>query len=318
MSQQEMKIKVEFPEWNNLSRPVQSLISFYMEDATYEMCGETDHGEIVYLSNAIRYKKSCFQYMIGDYQINSNSVYVYISEVYPVDKLLILHNTDEDLSYYIYPQLELPQFETDTSLTKINTKLSLYRAIDNGDYDWGIEQSQTNLTTPVILTPLINEQENQDDSLVPAFEIDTSSYEDHYYFSDIDTSNKQINYDFQLRTSSFIISIYDEHSDSYQQKSVHFKIGICPVASEESELSSMDDCVNVLKNKYLSMSEENATGCETTLFDLVSKGLETNDYKYFLGGYLIFDLASKYESDSYYEGDFFNKNIILPYNKNDI
>lgn len=29
MSQQEIKIKAEFPEWNNLSRQVPSLISFY-------------------------------------------------------------------------------------------------------------------------------------------------------------------------------------------------------------------------------------------------------------------------------------------------
>ena len=208
MPQANMIVHVDFPNWENLTDPVKSLINFFMKDASLMFRGEYDGSSLDYMSANVRSKER----LVVDY--NNDTDYFSLKECmelniaynstqpYPVeavDSLPDVHST-------LVAQNSLLKFVKYDKETNIVAKI----------FAAGIEPIDSIVAE---LTPKIGETTNTDPSFTP------DGISSGIVKANISTTNLTFYSDYQLRTSSFYIDDGNGNIDL----DAFYKIGIVPL-----------------------------------------------------------------------------------------
>ncbi len=213
MPQANMVVHVDFPNWDNLTDPVKSLINFFMKDASLMFRGEYDGSSLDYMTGNVRSRdKLIVEY--GDHgsfdlregmelNIAYNSTQPYPVEA--IDGLSDVHST-------LISQSSLLKY-----VKCIESKDSEDQEIFTSTaFAAGIEPIDSIVAD---LTPKIGETVNTDPSFTP------DGLSSGIVKANISTTNLTFYSDYQLRTSSFYI---DDGNGSIDLDAF-YKIGIVPL-----------------------------------------------------------------------------------------
>lgn len=305
-----IRIKVEVPDWNTYNSATKSLISFFLENASLFCRGEYEGDELTYMSSALLMDclKSCctnFEYGLSE------------------DIAQIGATWGEDISEYWYGQYSLckdgiPYVNTEFFTT--SSAIKGFYTVPSGDYYTGYDPVYiytsdkivnswdyfngdtfvnpglefTNLYVPIDFVVTKNDVEINDPSLVPSFLFNKEEDEQGYHVVKfpIDSSRYNLSYTFQFRTSSFTIKYTDENDDAVE-KDVFYKMGLWTNKKRyyldyEWDPKPGMEYFNVDSDGYYSLSEVlNFILNPTNNFKF---SLYKEDYssEYFSSGYMIF------------------------------
>ena len=253
----QMKVKVEFPTWGELSPSKQSLINFYMENASLFLT-RYNYNDAYYMLGSI-----VSNYRVRDARNDESYSFNYLN-------LYIPYYSEEHNSYALKDNIPYFSFDVPTSL--VNTSSSLLALSMSEDTHTSEDpnyylsaQKEAIDTIPVNLIPTIGDVENTDASLQPTFIVndETNEYGRPYLQIPIDKTGQQFDYSFQLRSSSFTVEELRYNTDTGEQETVafhdvYYKIGIgilrgdSHYSTEEQEIS---DYISMLKERYIQLDD---------------------------------------------------------------
>ena len=212
MPQANMVVHVDFPNWDNFTDPVKSLINFVMKDASLMFRGEYDGSSLDYMSGNVRSRDK----LIVEYGDNGSF------DLREGMELNIAYNSTQP--YPVEAVDSLPDVHSTLVAQNSYLKFIKYEQDYNGgdpiivakSYASGIEPIDTVAAT---LTPKIGETVNTDPSFTP------DGLSSGIVKANISTTNLTFYSDYQLRTSSFYI---DDGNGSIDLDAF-YKIGIVPL-----------------------------------------------------------------------------------------
>lgn len=206
------KVAIKFPTWDNLSAPVKSLLSFFMSHASCFFKGSYTDNTLDSFSCNIRMNTHSIM-CVGNRSSLSNPGYslelniAYTDDTFPITTSNYLPNCN-------------------TVLVRKDAKLKLCKLLNSGTIETASENVDPIDNISVNTYTVVDSRINSNTSVTPG-DIDESY--DHLVQVEMDLSNRELNYDFQLRTSSFNITDgQDLNAD------VYYKIGICPLNKKYS------------------------------------------------------------------------------------
>ena len=202
-----MVVHADFPDWNNYTPPVRSLINFFIKESACFFKGKLSDNHIQSISGNIRTKLHSIMEIDNDLSVFS------IPESVELD----IPYTDQSLSHIA--EDFLPDC-TSTLVSKQSTlKLCKIDSSNVETYTGGIDPIDS---IPVNLYSTIDDEENDNPLYRPCH---LASSPSNIVEVPIRSDISDFYSDYQLRTSSF----YIEDSTFTISADVYYKIGICPL-----------------------------------------------------------------------------------------
>ena len=219
-----LKVRLVFSTWNNLSDYVKSLINFYIENAQLFIKGFYSYSNnslsLDYISGSIINSPRILDY--NDAEAHSANPEQYA--------LGIAYSSTPATDFYpVGVEDYFPDIHS--TLLRVTSSLQFYHYVDTQD-DYVIETNQISpITVPVTLIPLVNDVENENGNLVP-----TDILNDSTQFGFVNTkieADHALSYNFQLRTASFQLRTYSytkyiRTGTGETYYNLFYKIGLCP------------------------------------------------------------------------------------------
>ena len=254
MAEKQMMIQVEFPTWSELSRPVKSLMNFFMSGASLRI-----------MSSVNGMTPDSYNESTADL----NSVSAIISGTTSVGYAQSITNGFEPEILIAYKNQESPdmlyQWVNDDSFGKYTIKYNFESSFvecdtfaciysnEADDSESGYNQNRipllnSNCTIPVKIKPIIDNAVNEASDVTVL-----NVTERGIHIACDDTAE----IDYQLRTSSFSIVTADYSGEMpviTKVKDLYFKVGVCPIEIEGQNALTKEECLAILKNTALNFT----------------------------------------------------------------
>ena len=188
MSVKQAKVVINFPTWNSLSSSVKSVLGFFMKHASCFFKGKYSD-----IDNTL-------ESFSGNIRLNSHSLMTTGNTLSLVDSGLELNIAYTDDTFPITSSDYLPN--CNTTLVEKDAKIRLCKVSSNN-----VEVASENIgpfdNIPVKIYTLVDDNKNTSVFTIPN---DMDIAVGNIIQTDIDTTSKNLNIDFQIRTSSFHIT----------------------------------------------------------------------------------------------------------------
>ena len=259
MAEKQMTIQVEFPTWSELSRPVKSLMNFFMSGASLRIMSSANG------MNPDSYNESAADLDSVSAIISGTTSIGYTA--WPMlfgPEILVAYKNQEspDILYQWVDEDSFGEYTIkynfESSLVECDTFACIYSS-EVDDSESGYNQNRvpvlnSNCTVPVKIKPIIDNAVNEvSDVTVP----DVTERGIHIACDDT------AEIDYQLRTSSFSIVTADYSSENpviTKVKDLYFKVGVCPIEIDGHDALTQEECLAILKNTGLNFTSATDTG----------------------------------------------------------
>ena len=259
MAEKQMMIQVEFPTWSELSRPVKSLMNFFMSCASVRIMSSVNG------MNPDSYNESAADLDSVSVIISGNTSVGY--EAWPMifgPEILVAYKNQESPEV-LYQDVDEDSFgeytikyNFESSLVECDTFACIYSS-EVDDSESGYNQNRvpvlnSNCTVPVKIKPIIDDAVNEVSDVTV---LDVTERGAHI------ACNDTAEIDYQLRTSSFSIVTADYSGEDpviTKVKDLYFKVGVCPIEIEGQNALTKEECLTILKNTGLNFSYATDTG----------------------------------------------------------
>ena len=233
---QNIRTKIEIPDWDLLNDSTKSLVSFFLAHACLFFRGEYSGGVLSYMSAAL-FMDNLFCNNISDltnYGFAGNDYCSILSAFFGPNKS-DSYQSDQGitLSYDGIPFVETWFNNTQSAIESFQPEYSYYTGYEPdylyfSDYrGYGYEPYRLHLYVPTVFKTVINNEVVEDPSIIPTFimngDVDSQGY--HITKFPIDSTIFDLSYSFNLRTSSFTIK-YRNSNNVEVERDVFYKIGI--------------------------------------------------------------------------------------------
>ena len=271
-----VRVHVDFPTFNQLSEDKKSLINFFMENAALYFRGEYDGSTLLHMSGAVQLENT------NKGVKNGNCADAYLSILYTDPNnpaydpsLLPDHgaSVDPDNLGLMRDGLQ----DVNSLLLHANTNLVL-RSVDqftDASHEYDYEYYYTPISyivgsdgvdpsIPVVLSPMIGDTENTDRNLKPKNIAEKIENIDELYIEQIpiDKTGMDFSANYQLRTSSFTLKLYDV-DDHETDIDLYYKIGLVSLDNG----MDLDDIAAILKEEIFLFWEDDEVGKYKLTYD---------------------------------------------------
>lgn len=210
MSQGSMVVHVDFPDWENYSDPIKSLINFFMKDAAVYFQGKYTGTTLNSFSGNIRTRYRSVMQFVGDSSSFSQSNSIELNIPY-IDSITYPVDAPNCLPYCI---TNIVTKQSTLKLVRLNDQSTTYEA---SLFEGGIDPIDS---INVTLTPKINGYV----IVASGARIHDMSDASPIISASINTNTQDFYSDYQLRTSS----LYLDNGNGDIGEDIFYKIGIVP------------------------------------------------------------------------------------------
>ena len=293
MSEKQMTLQVEFPTWSQLSRPVKSLMNFFMSGASLRIMS------FVNGMNPDSYNESTADLDSVSAIISGITSIGYAASptIFGPEILVAYKNQESPDALYQWVGDDsfgeyTIKYNFESSLVECDTFACIYSSevdVSESGYNQNrVPVLNSNCTVPVKIKPIIDNAVNEvSDVTVP------NVTERGIHIACNDTAD----IDYQLRTSSFSIVTADYSGEMpviTKVKDLYFKVGVCPIEIEGQDALTQEECLAILKNTGLSFTCATDTNYAMGLniwFDGVNESVRS---------YLVNDIMISNDSLAFY------------------
>lgn len=254
MAEKQMAIQVEFPTWSELSRPVKSLMNFFMSGASLRIMSSANGMNPDSYSESTADLDSVSAIISGTTSVGySQSI---IDGFEP--EILVVYKNQESPDV-LYQEVGTDSFgeytikyNFESSLVECDTFACIYlNEVDDSESGYNqnrIPLLNSNCTVPVKIKPIIDNAVNEVSDVTV---LNVTERGIHI------ACDNTAEIDYQLRTSSFSIVTADYSSENpviTKVKDLYFKVGVCPIEIDGKPALTKEECLAILKNTALNLS----------------------------------------------------------------
>lgn len=253
MAEKQMMIQVEFPTWSELSRPVKSLMNFFMSGASLRIMSSVNG------MNPDSYNESAADLdSISAIISGTTSVgYAAWPMIFGPEILVAYKNQESPCVLYQWVDEDsfgeyTIKYNFESNLVECDTFACIYSS-EVDDSESGYNQNRipvlnSNCTVPVKIKPIIDNAVNEVSDVTV---LDVTEKGIHI------ACDNTAGIDYQLRTSSFSIVTADYSGESpviTKVKDLYFKVGVCPIEIDGQNALTQEECLAILKNTGLNFT----------------------------------------------------------------